>query len=792
MQINKLKLFRNIILFALAIGVIGGFFANRFIKTKGFDNLSDFIANYWSNRSLRSLATVKELRIYTADKDYAFLQNKREEGLARGIQINEGENYVDCEVVLDKDTTKGELRLKGHMTDHLEGKKWSFRVKTDQEIMGMYRFSLQNPATRNYAYEWVYHQLLKNENIIALKYDFLNLSLNDQDLGIYAVEEHFGQHIPEDNGRPKGAILRWDPALYWYGRINELEGVYMNESYSNFEASFVDAYDNGTIKNDPALIDTYLKGAALLEDFRRGNKSAAEVFDIELFAKFHAIIDLVGGHHSLDWSDVKFFYNAKTSKLEPVGYESFSIRLTEQIAGQRLPDNYENLGNNYHDLLFADPLFYEAYIRNLTRICTEEYVSDFQSKIQNQLNEKLGILAHEFAYIKFSWSGYFKNVELIRKNIELPKAFHAFLEDKSDSTVTISLTPVSDFPIEILALNINNKEDIKTKDKFVLPAKARKSYTNYFYVTFEHDSKKLKNLTLKAKIPGGNSIFTVDISDLPSYKKVDYLLDTIHTNVDDQLFFMTTDSTAQFKTKQVEINATVTIPKGVTLRVGAAQKIVFEAEGMLIVNGCLKLMGEEDRPICIYSNSNKTFPILINAARASFNYVNFIESNGSVMKAQNAKVAFANCAFSEIKGDFLTALQSDVFLTQCASGKLSSLGVFDRSDLFIEKFTANFGNSFLNAYGSYIRIVSSDIKGYNRVAQLDEVSSLYAWKSTFTNNELLASLNKASFFKSFEGMIKSNQPGFQIKDRKSNFPSKYELYKTKSVDMVGNVVKQNL
>ena len=43
-----------------------------------------------------------------------------------------------------------------------------------------------------------------------------------------------------------------------------------------------------------------------LERFRRGDLITSEVFDVGKMAKFHAIIDLVGGHHSLDWSDVKF------------------------------------------------------------------------------------------------------------------------------------------------------------------------------------------------------------------------------------------------------------------------------------------------------------------------------------------------------------------------------------------------------------------------------------------------------------------------------------------------------
>jgi len=364
-KVNKGRLFRNAILILLILGCAGLYMSNRYVKTKGFDNISDFVTTYRANKKLAENATTQTVDLLLSESDYDFLKQKRQTALDRGIQVNKGDNYVDCKVICNGDTTKGDIRLKGHMTDHLEGDKWSFRVKTKDEVMGMYRFSLQNPATRNYAYEWVYHQLLKYEGVIHLKYDFVRLTLNGKDLGIYAVEEHFGQHVISGNERPPGAILRWNPELYWEHRLDELDGVYLDEGYSSYSSSFPEAYDRGVVKDDSTLLVTYQKAALLLEQFRRGLLSTNDVFDIEKMAKFHAVIDLVGGYHSLDWSDVKFYYNSNTEKIEPVGYESFSVRETVKIAGQRTPDDYETVGFNYHDRLFADPVFFAAYVHQL-------------------------------------------------------------------------------------------------------------------------------------------------------------------------------------------------------------------------------------------------------------------------------------------------------------------------------------------------------------------------------------------------------------------------------------------
>jgi len=550
MKINKAKLFRRFILLTLIIGSVGLYTANRFVKSKGFDNIGDFITNYYHNYSLIDKVTPLELKIEVKDSDYEFIKKRRQIALDRGIQINDGNNYVPCSVIFEGDTIKGEMRLKGHMTDHLEGEKWSFRVKTDKPVMGMYRFSLQHPGNRNYSYEWIYHQLLKEEDVIHLQYDFLNFSLNDKNLGIYAVEEHFGQHVASSNNRPKGAILRWNPALYWEWRIDELQGLYLDEQYSTYSSSFAEPYDRGVVFKDSLLTANYLIGARMLEDFRRGRKTTSEVFDVNRMASFHAVVDLVGGHNSLDWSDIKFFYNSKTKKIEPVGYESFSIQKTERLAGQQAQKSYEGDEMDYHAKLFSDPVFFVAYIQALERICDEDYFNDFIDKIQSDLDLKNGVLAHEFPYIKVGFDGYFENIELIRHNLELPKAFHAFTEEITDSTVRLSLAPVSDFPIEVISLISNGKREYELAEQFYLPSKARETYAHYFFLEVQHDGKKMKNMTLKARIPGSSNVFEIEVADYKSTKDIeDFDVDT--TAAADNFIRYINDSVAVFKSRKI-------------------------------------------------------------------------------------------------------------------------------------------------------------------------------------------------------------------------------------------------
>jgi len=781
-KLNKPRLFRNVILIILVLGCIGLYFSNRFVKSKGFEGLGDFIDTYQTNKKLAENIEPELIELNISDKDYKFLEKKRQEALNRGIQINKGDNYIKCEVIHGADTLDGEMRLKGHMTDHLEGDKWSFRVKTDGEIMGMYRFSLQNPATRNYAYEWVYHELLEREDIMHLKYDFIKLKLNDKDLGVYAIEEHFGQHVSKDNNRPPGVILRWNPELYWESRIDEMDSLYLDQEYAAYTSSFPEAYDRGVAKDDPNLIENYRTGAAMLESFRRGERSVSNVFDIEKMAAFHAVIDLVGGYHSLDWSDVKFFYNQETQRIEPVGYESFSVRESYSIAGQRRPNDYESIGQNYHDMLFADTSFFSSYIRAIDRICDEAYMREFEELVKPELNKKRGVLAEEFSYIKFTWGGYYENIELIRHNLELPKPFHAFLETENDSIVKIAVAPVSDFPIEILGLVMNKKEYAPVK-KIVLGPKPANTFLHYDFLQFKHNDAKIKDLILMARIPGSKHVFKVNVSELPSYMNAELPNPNQFRDSSGSKLQWANDTLAFFEGRAISITSQITIPAGKTLHIYKGQRINFERNGQLFVEGNVELFGSESNPVEISASTERT---AIYLSQGSFLAVHtsFLNIHHSLIRSNEGVLKFDNCVMADINSPLIKATLSNLTIINSYSGNMSSLGEFDRSVIRVRNFYAANGDQLLTASGSDIDVHASSISGYGQIANLDHGTSFSTWTSKFEQNNLLADLKNASSFKTYSCNIISGDYGVH-KDTLGPLGqySNFLFYKTQTVNL---------
>jgi hypothetical protein len=441
------------------------------------NNAINVVANNYLSSDAKSALSVQ---VSIEEKDFLHLREKREQAIERGVLVNEEDSYVPFKFLSNNDTLVGEIRLKGHMLDHLKGDKWSYRIKLkgNDRFQGMKRFSIQHPGTRNYIYEWVFHEMLKRENIIALNYDFINVKLNEKDLGIYALEESFAEELLESNRRPKGVILRFNPNLYWSGRERkDLKGYRIWEEYSKYQTSFIEPYDKSRSLSDDDLINNFSEARKRIEQFRRGKKNTNEIFDIKKLATYHAIIDLVGGHHSLDWSDIKYFFNSITGKIEPVGYESFSASEIKTLSGLY---NYvvdPASTNVFHKMLFSDATFFKQYIKELERLSNSKYLNNFFEEIDSDLLSKRATLNVEFPYKEFNPSIYYRNQQLIRAYLTIPEGMHAYSMGIDTNGLHLFMGAINNLPIEIVGIEIDGK--YKEIDSFILPSKNQRELIHY-------------------------------------------------------------------------------------------------------------------------------------------------------------------------------------------------------------------------------------------------------------------------------------------------------------------------
>jgi hypothetical protein len=197
------------------------------------------------------------------------------------------------------------LRVKGDRSLHwYKGNETSYKIDIigKDRIWGLEEFSVQKPITRNYIYEYIFHKFLEFNNLISLKYFFINLKMNDIDQGIYAVEEGFSKELIERNKKRNGQI---------FGIEEKLGKVYPKVEYDLYSKDY-------WLSNYPDLTNIAL---SKLENIKTNNVNLGKYFDLKEWALYFAIIDLTQNYHGSVPKSVKLYYNPTTALFEPIGFD---------------------------------------------------------------------------------------------------------------------------------------------------------------------------------------------------------------------------------------------------------------------------------------------------------------------------------------------------------------------------------------------------------------------------------------------------------------------------------------
>ena len=399
-------------------------------------------------------------------ESYNQIIEKRKEALLTGVLFTSDEDLVPCQISYqDGNQLDAELRLKGDWTDHLEGNKWSFRIhiKDDnQYINGMRRFSIQAPETRNFVTEWAFHQHLFSENILTTRYQFINVLINGEPKGIYALEESFSQELLESQEQRQGIILHFDEDLMWKNTATFMEaggnalldqvittGFFMN---TDMETSEVDVFREGYITKHPELKEQAAAAIGLLRAFQTGQRAVSDLFDVKSLGRFYALSDLWGAGHTTRWHNIRFYYNPITGLLEPIAYDT--IPLSDWWLEDQLAYPFEN------NALFNDPEIKAAYTRELERITDPDYLIDLQNSLKESTNQIQDTLAREYSSIEFTsiWDVLQSRRLMLEKQLHPPKITRGYATyDPDQKSIRVDLVNLTVLPQQLLEIEVNGK-----------------------------------------------------------------------------------------------------------------------------------------------------------------------------------------------------------------------------------------------------------------------------------------------------------------------------------------------
>lgn len=307
-------------------------------------------------------------------KNWEKLRKKRKEALQIGEILKSDDDYVPARVQFAGQNLKAKIRLKGDIVDHLESDRWSFRIKlsNDGRVMGMRKFSIQHPLTRNYLNEALFHRHLRHEGVLAPRYDFVDVRINGKHVGLMAIEEHFSKEILESQSRKEGVILSFDETKHWENQMWTTGMISPN--YPPVTPFMVKS-----VKKSDVLKKQWQLGTELLRGFVEGKLSTSQVFDTKTLSRFIAISEIWGAVHGLYWTNLRFYLNPYLGKLEPIGFDAIP---SKKPVSPYLLNSLFKYDTMLSPLFFEDPVFVQDFIQALQKttkdIETDSFLKDFQ------------------------------------------------------------------------------------------------------------------------------------------------------------------------------------------------------------------------------------------------------------------------------------------------------------------------------------------------------------------------------------------------------------------------------
>lgn len=414
------------------------------------------------------------LELHLSFNNYQLLKNKVDEIRIRNENISDRDKELEVpgRINFNKNSIKVKVRLKGLYLDHLEGKKWSFKIQTkgDDLLLGLNRFSLQNPKTRNNINEWIYQKANNEEGLLNLQYHFVKVRLNGEDLGIYAIEEFFDKYLIERNKKREGMIVK----IHSYN----IQGMQNKKIEKN-------------TKLQNTLNDLNLRYTQYLN--RRMNPN--QLFDFDSTAKYFALADIFAGSHGHLEDNFVAYLNPITNLLEPIPFDGNVggwLHSTDHKLFIQDDYRYSIWHSSHFFNLFKNEQFMIMYLTYLKKYSTKGYFDQFIEKTKQEREDLSNILYSEGELSRYSVIDDQMKNDFLIDNATYGRNF--FAEFSTDDLKKIAKKIIQGF-------GKNQKKDLYQQIN-------NQSYLKYFKI---NKDKSLLRLKVKHQVINENIIIPSDM-----------------------------------------------------------------------------------------------------------------------------------------------------------------------------------------------------------------------------------------------------------------------------------------
>ncbi len=744
-------------------------------EIKIYTYLSEADSAYYDDLTIELLADKKypayanedKLHLYFSDDDMQAFEKERKEAFYEGVHFS-ADQWRKAVLSDESKVIPIKTRLKGDWLDHLQGRKWSFRIKTrkGKVFRRMKTFSIQNPETRYFFHEYLSHKLFSQEDILTTRYDFSPVYINRQSLGIYAIEEHFAKQLIEYNLRREGPILKFDEDPLW--RSNSVStgvGKLPWRVTANYDVSRILPFDKGSIEDNPVLYDQFQIAHSLVYQFKNREADISELLDIDKFAKYYALLDLINGKHGLTWHNQRYYYNPVISKIEPINFDNFTDYFKEEKDPRalifRLDDGLTNRKfTNLVLYLFTSKEFIETYITYLEKYTDEKFIKTFYASQQPQIDRWLPLLQEEFPEYDIQYSYLEGNAKILRssiprikKDLEEGKYDNVILSDKKREVATDYQSKTLPYFVNAYYYPKGASSEILLENYTGRTVKFEKLVDSKGRTLFRFD----EGVSLSPNVNG----YTDTLLKIPYFKKASKII-IADSEEDESLateltpwpkntslspyqklirnsnylatgVFVESNDTIYIKAGNHLLREKVLIPKNKTFVIQAGAQIDLIDSATIISYSTLFANGTKEKPIKIYS-SDKTangFSVFQAKDKSIVNYVTFSNLNtlsydgwrlSGAVNFYEADVDLTYCSFIEnhcedalniirshfeVKHAFFNKIYADAFDSDFCTGNLE-----DSKFLEVDNDAIDFSTSQINITNCEIKnILDKGISG---------------------------------------------------------------------------------
>ena len=566
--------------------------------------------------------------------------------------LNGGDSYkfkkVNIKIIDGNKKYKAKLRIKGDRKIHFENEKHSsYKVELKNNVMfGLRKFSIMKPRARNYIHEWLFHELLSEEKLITLKYDFLNLNINGQNKGLYVIEEGFDKILIERNKRRNGPIFS------------------LHESFSTqIEDAKLEVYNKKNWLNRDNIKLTKIAASKLRLFF--DNKDGSGAFmDLDKWAWFLAVADINNYNHGLAAKSVKFYYNPIVGIFEPIGfdghrtipnynknYKNWKIRLDHYVpssfdVANRCKDSFTGGGKNkcnkfiynffYDSLGNLDTAFYNKYRNAILKISSKKFLDNFFDKRNSSIKKINSKIYNDYFFYDhihnygpglyyFNREDFYIKSEILLNSIKSEPEKVFFQQDQQ----TIQLINNSINNNNLILEKLRCKNDLNVQSDINISLKIEKNIDLLNLINVEKltNTKKLYCNEIKLR----NSL-----DNLTHVKNIDILNSKINFKNDKDLLFRYTKyfkknlNILNLINNKTYINENIFIPSGYLINIKSNEEIILTDNAFIFSNSPWHAIGLKNE-------------IAINGLTDNF-------GGGLIIKNTKKKSLFTNVKFSYLTG----------------------------------------------------------------------------------------------------------------------------------------------